>query len=65
MHDLHVWALGTTETAVTAHLVRGAAADPDAILVAATEVARARGIGHATFQVEMAATADLCAGCAA
>jgi cobalt-zinc-cadmium efflux system protein len=54
VHDLHIWALGTTETALTAHLVRPGAAGPDDAFLAETGRAlRARfGIGHATLQVE-------------
>ena len=28
LHDLHIWAMSTTETALTAHLVRSASATP-------------------------------------
>lgn len=60
VHDLHVWALSTTETAVTAHLVQ-TARDPDALLAAAGEGLRARfGIGHVTIQLETPAGAEGC-----
>jgi cobalt-zinc-cadmium efflux system protein len=52
VHDLHVWGLSTTTTALTAHLVheRG---DPKALLAEAQGLAKARfGIGHTTFQLE-------------
>ncbi|CAL1690798.1 Cadmium, cobalt and zinc/H(+)-K(+) antiporter [Brevundimonas subvibrioides] len=52
VHDLHVWGLSTTQTALTAHLVheRG---DPRALLQEAQTVARSRfGIGHTTLQLE-------------
>ena len=61
IHDLHVWALGTSDVALTAHLVR---ADPttDAALVAgACALMRERfGIGHATIQCETRAMAQAC-----
>ena len=59
VHDLHVWGLSTTDTALTAHLVHDGG---DAGLVrAACEGLRARfGIGHCTFQVETGALAELC-----
>jgi cobalt-zinc-cadmium efflux system protein len=51
VHDLHVWAMGTTETALTAHLVMPTRRADDAFLEAATEHLRARfGIGHVTLQ---------------
>jgi len=53
VHDLHIWAMSTTETALTAHLTRPANTDPDAFLHGACEGLAARfGIGHATLQVE-------------
>jgi len=53
VHDLHVWAMSTTETALTAHLIRPANDDGDAFLHAACEgLARRFNIGHATLQVE-------------
>ncbi len=61
VHDLHVWALSTTETAMTAHLVHGRT-DPDALLVEAQAAARRFGIGHTTLQLETTALPD-CAGC--
>lgn len=62
VHDLHVWALSTTEVALTAHLVQDGSADPDALIRQASDVARRRfRIGHATLQVENAACADDCA----
>jgi cobalt-zinc-cadmium efflux system protein len=52
VHDLHVWPLSTTETALTAHLVRPGGADDD-FLKATAEALHARfGIQHATLQVE-------------
>jgi cobalt-zinc-cadmium efflux system protein len=53
VHDLHVWALSTTETALTAHILRPRNLDGDAFLQAASEGLAARfHIGHATLQVE-------------
>ncbi|HEX6866063.1 MAG TPA: cation diffusion facilitator family transporter [Caulobacteraceae bacterium] len=51
VHDLHIWAMSTTETALTAHLIRPAS--DDAFLHdACTGLADRFGIGHATLQVE-------------
>lgn len=49
VHDLHVWALFTTETALTAHLVRDDASEDGALLARIpTELRERFGIGHAT-----------------
>jgi cobalt-zinc-cadmium efflux system protein len=53
VHDLHIWALSTTETALTAHLVRSQAGTDDAFVHhACTELRKRFGIGHATLQIE-------------
>ena len=53
VHDLHIWALSTTETALTAHLIRTAGDDADAFLHETCAALSERfGIGHATLQVE-------------
>ncbi len=53
VHDLHIWALGTTQVALTAHLVRPGAGPDDGFLLAAGAGLRERfGIGHATLQLE-------------
>lgn len=59
VHDLHIWAMSTTDTALTAHLVMpDAAQGDDAFLCATATGLRDRfGIGHATIQVERDARA--------
>ncbi|HEY9218788.1 MAG TPA: cation diffusion facilitator family transporter, partial [Phenylobacterium sp.] len=53
VHDLHIWAMSTTETALTVHLTRPANDDGDDFLHTACEGLSHRfGIGHATLQVE-------------
>lgn len=62
VHDLHVWALSTTENAVTAHLVEQQEGHGAMVIPMAVEGLRERfGIGHATIQVESSATAVGCA----
>ena len=52
VHDLHVWGLSTTETALTAHLCHDRA-DSSALLTEAQAMARSRfRIGHTTLQLE-------------
>ncbi len=62
VHDLHIWAMSTTETALTAHLVRpNAGAPDDAFLAEAARGLRARfGIAHPTLQVERGDAAHPC-----
>jgi len=53
VHDLHIWGMSTTETALTAHLVRPGASLDDALLHRVCEELRSRfAIHHATFQIE-------------
>ena len=62
VHDLHVWGLSTTETALTAHLCHERP-DADALLVEAQAMARGRfHIGHTTLQLEAEPLAD-CPDC--
>ncbi|WP_101294049.1 cation diffusion facilitator family transporter [Halegenticoccus soli] len=53
VHDLHVWALDSSRTALSAHLVAPSEADADAIL-ARTQALLSRdfSIDHATVQIE-------------
>ncbi|MFC7052822.1 cation diffusion facilitator family transporter [Hansschlegelia quercus] len=54
VHDLHVWPMSTTETALTAHLVMPAGHPGDAFLRDVCEaLGRQFSIGHATLQVEI------------
>jgi cobalt-zinc-cadmium efflux system protein len=62
VHDLHVWPLSTTETALTAHLV-APAVESDQLLGRARELLRSRfRIAHSTIQVERQAPGD-CTDC--
>jgi cobalt-zinc-cadmium efflux system protein len=55
VHDLHIWPLSTTETALTAHIVTRLAGEPDALLEAARTILHDRfHIEHCTLQVERA-----------
>jgi cobalt-zinc-cadmium efflux system protein len=66
VHDLHVWPVSTTETALTAHIVRRDAAGDSALLGAAQhELDEKFGIQHATLQLEMAGFDCSCAFSAA
>ncbi len=53
VHDLHVWPISTTETALTCHLVMPGGHPGDAFLhELATELARRFHIAHPTVQIE-------------
>ncbi|MBL8772121.1 MAG: cation transporter [Phenylobacterium sp.] len=64
VHDLHVWALSTTETAMTAHILRPRSVDDgDSFLRSTREGLSHRfAIGHVTLQVETEGGCGL--GCA-
>jgi len=61
VHDLHIWALSTTENALTAHVVMPGGYPGDAALDAITEALRADfTIHHCTLQVEQGTTHHHC-----
>ena len=61
VHDLHVWGMSTTETALTAHLVMPDGHPGDGFLgQVATELDERFGIGHATLQIERGDAATPC-----
>lgn len=54
LHDLHIWAMSTTETAMTCHLVVRDGYPGDAFRVEIAEQLRRRfAIGHPTLQIEL------------
>lgn len=60
VHDLHIWPMSTTETALTAHLIMPGGHPGDAFLAGlAHDLEHDFGIGHTTIQVET----DDCGGC--
>jgi len=61
VHDLHIWGLSTTDTALTAHLVHDRP-DGAALLAEAQGVARRFGVAHTTLQLETEALPD-CPAC--
>jgi cobalt-zinc-cadmium efflux system protein len=53
VHDLHIWAMSTTETALTVHLVRADGRTDDAFLMeTAHDLDHRFGIHHSTIQIE-------------
>jgi cobalt-zinc-cadmium efflux system protein len=64
IHDLHIWGMSTTETALTVHLVRpGAPLDDQFLMTACAELKQRFGIPHATIQVEAASAAECALAC--
>jgi cobalt-zinc-cadmium efflux system protein len=62
VHDLHVWAMGASTPALTAHLVRPEGGDDAFLAAVADGIAQKFGIGHVTLQIERAQRDD-CAEC--
>ena len=61
VHDLHIWALSTTQTALTVHLVKPDAEIDDGLLArACRELNEEFGIAHATIQLERGDAAHPC-----
>jgi cobalt-zinc-cadmium efflux system protein len=54
VHDLHVWPISTTETAMTCHVVMPAGHPGDAFLMESARLLRSSfRIGHSTLQIEV------------
>jgi cobalt-zinc-cadmium efflux system protein len=62
LHDLHIWGMSTTETALTCHLIMPAGHPGDAVLNEMVQQLNRRfGIQHATIQIELADSEEACA----
>jgi cobalt-zinc-cadmium efflux system protein len=58
IHDLHIWPMGTSDTALTAHLVIPAGHPGDGFLMTAcAELEHRFRIGHTTLQIEVSENA--------
>jgi cobalt-zinc-cadmium efflux system protein len=62
LHDLHIWGMSTTETALTCHLMMPSGHPGDAALAAVARQLHDRfGIAHATIQIELGDSEEACA----
>ena len=62
LHDLHIWGMSTTETALTCHLVMPLGHPGDAALAEiAHELEHRFQIHHTTLQIELGDSAEVCA----
>jgi cobalt-zinc-cadmium efflux system protein len=61
VHDMHIWAMSTTETALTVHLVKPDPKDDDALIEKASkELYDQFGIDHITLQWERRPSTNQC-----
>jgi cobalt-zinc-cadmium efflux system protein len=61
VHDLHIWAMSTTETALTVHLIIPDGNNDDFFLKkVCSELAYKFGIGHSTIQIEKSEQSSNC-----
>jgi cobalt-zinc-cadmium efflux system protein len=62
VHNLHIWAMSTTEAALTAHLVTPYKHPGDAFLAQVSQELHDHfGIEHATIQIELGDSGSVCA----
>jgi len=52
VHDLHIWAMSTTENALTAHLTTTRPTDMSFMNFVTSELQQRFGLGHTTIQIE-------------
>ncbi len=62
VHDLHVWGMSTTETAMTAHLVAPDGVADDFVFAIQQELGSRFGIHHTTIQIEARDGTEICPG---
>jgi cobalt-zinc-cadmium efflux system protein len=62
VHDLHVWAMGATSPALTAHLVRPEGGDDSFLAAVSDGITHRFGISHVTLQIERVRRDD-CSDC--
>jgi len=63
IHDLHIWALSTSEAALTVHLETNKETDVSFISTIQHELGERFGIGHSTIQIEFGELTSECNNC--
>ena len=64
IHDLHIWAMSTTQVALTAHLIMPGKHEDKFIAGLQEQLKLKFGIGHTTFQIENKSIGENChSGC--
>lgn len=58
VHDLHIWALGTSDAALTVHLLTSRQTNVSFITLIQNQLLENFGIGHSTIQVEFGSAED-------
>jgi len=53
VHDLHIWAMSTSDTALTAHLIMPAGSNDDFLELTSKQLSERFRIGHSTMQIEI------------
>ncbi|MCD6556583.1 MAG: cation transporter, partial [Bacteroidales bacterium] len=60
IHDLHIWAMSTTQVALTVHLKMSGKQDNRFIIYLQEQLRHKFKINHTTFQIENAETEENC-----
>jgi len=63
IHDLHIWALSTSDAALTVHLETSGQTDINFISMIQKDLHDKFNIGHSTVQVEFGGQSELCNDC--
>jgi len=63
VHDLHIWALSTSSSALTVHLEASGQTDADFLTRVRSHLKRKFKIDHSTIQIEFGTRSELCREC--
>ncbi len=63
IHDLHIWAMSTTEAAITVHLITNRSTDAGFVHEVQHQLKEKFGLGHSTIQIEFGDNPEGCNNC--